>query len=206
MKHMKFLTSIRPSWKTRFSFAILSFGLYLNPVATLAQEKEQVTIKNKTLAYEITKETTDSYIELIQKEINAEKIANLRFSNLKRNAQNEIIGITTQFEDERGTSQQKSEYNSQGIRPFSLRIHENTEGDKYLEIANTSQQFSFSNAESTPAISDFFTHDKDAETDLKADNLTELMQSIQESMQEQQYLILKLFEEAEKQQVEKKSK
>ncbi|WP_413513140.1 hypothetical protein [Myroides odoratus] len=200
---MNFLTSIRPSWQTRFSFALLSFGLYLNPVATLAQEKEQVTIKNKTLAYEITKETTASDLELIQKEINAEKIATLRFSDIKRNAQNEIIGITTQFKDEQGSSQQKSEYNSQGIRPFSIKIHENTEGYKYLEIANTPQQVFFSNSESIPSISNFLQDKKNSRTDYKKDDLMEMMRSMQESMQQQQDLILKIFEEAEKQQAEK---
>lgn len=200
---MNFLTSIRPSWQTRFSFALLSFGLYLNPVATLAQEKEQVTIKNKTLAYEITKETTASDLELIQKEINAEKIATLRFSDIKRNAQNEIIGITTQFKDERGSSQQKSEYNSQGIRPFSIKIHENTEGHKYLEIANTTQQLSFSNTESISSMPNFFMNNKDTLTDFSQHDIREMMQSMQESMRQQQDLILKIFEEAEKQQAEK---
>lgn len=152
---MKLLNLVKPKWKIPIFYILISFSLLLASLHTFAQEKQQVTIKNKTFAYEISKETTAADLETIEKEINAEKVAHLRFSNIKRNANNEIIGITTQFNDERGSSQKKSEYNSQGISPFSVKIHENTQGNKYLEIANNNQPFSSSANTTMPSIADF---------------------------------------------------
>ncbi|MGQ8869106.1 hypothetical protein [Myroides sp. TSA_177.3] len=193
---MKIVTTSTQTWKKATFASLLSFGLLFTSFTTLAQEKEQVTIKNKTLAYEITKETTASDLDMIQKEINAENIAKLKFSNVKRNAKNEIIGLTTQFNDERGTSQKKSEYNSQGIRPFSVKIHENADGYKYLEIAQTNTAFATKNATSNPLLNDLFSDE--LEDDMSSDNMMEMMKSMQESMQQQQELIQKLLQEETK--------
>lgn len=180
--------------------SVLSISVFFISLNTHAQEKEQVTIKNKTVAYEITKETTAADLEQIQKEINAAKVANLRFSNVKRNANQEIISLTTQFNDERGTSQKKSEYNSQGIRPFSVKIHENAAGHKYLEIANTTAPFSTNNQKATltPSISDLFDDDNENIDPFGNDSMMDMMRTIQESMRQQQEIIMKLFEETEK--------
>jgi len=198
MKRLFFLKSL---FFTRLSYVlVLSIGVLFNTFDTHAQEKEQVTIKNKTFAYEITKETTAADLEQIQKEINAEKIANLRFSNVKRNAKQEIISITTQFNDERGSSQKKSEYNSQGIRPFSVKIHENAAGQKYLEIANASMPFSAQSQTATniPNLSDFFDDHTEEGDVFGSDSMMNMMRSIQESMKQQQETMMKLFEETEK--------
>lgn len=198
---MKRLNSFSPLSIARICYvSVLSISVFFISLHTHAQEKEQVTIKNKTFAYEITKETTAADLEQIQKEINAEKIAQLHFSNVKRNAKQEIIGLTTQFKDERGTSQKKSEYNSQGIRPFSVKIHENATGQKYLEIANASTPFSTNNqtATNTPAITDLFDDSHEESDPFASDSMMDMMRAIQESMQQQQETMMKLFEETEK--------
>lgn len=190
---MKPVNLSRSIWKKNLSFSVLSLSLFSLPSTVLAQENEQVTIKNKTFAYEITKETTASDLDLIQKEINAEKIAHLKFSAIKRNAKNEIIGLTTQFKDERGSSQKKSEYNSQGIRPFAVKIHENADGYKYLEIAHPTSSTT-SNTKSNPA-GDFFSDAKEDDFDFGESNIMEMMKAMQESMQQQQELMQKLLQE-----------
>lgn len=195
---MKPLNFSSPTWKRTFSISIFSLSLLFTSFTTLAQEKEQVTIKNKTLAYEITKETTASDLDMIQKEINAEKIADLKFSNVKRNAKNEIIGLTTQFKDERGSSQKKSEYNSQGIRPFAVKIHENAEGYKYLEIANTTPGLAAKQTTSTPSLNDLLSNESSDHFDFGESDIMEMMKAMQESMQQQEELIQKLLQEDKK--------
>lgn len=197
---MKLLDSFSPLSFARICYVtVLSISVCFISLDTHAQEKEQVTIKNKTFAYEITKETTAADLEQIEKEINAEKVAHLRFSNVKRNAKQEIIGLTTEFKDERGSSQKKSEYNSQGIRPFSVKIHENAAGQKYLELANSTAPFSTNNpGTGVPSLTDFFNNDEDEDDSFGSDSMMDMMRSIQESMFQQQETIMKLFEEAEK--------
>lgn len=192
MKPLNFST---PTWKRAFSIAIVNLSLLFTSFTTLAQEKEQVTIKNKTLAYEITKETTASDLDMIQKEINAAKIADLKFSNVKRNAKNEIIGLTTQFKDERGSSQKKSEYNSQGIRPFAVKIHENAEGYKYLEIANATAGLATKQTTSTSSLNDLLSNESSDNFDFGESDMMEMMKAMQESMQQQQELMQKLLQE-----------
>ncbi|MGG5507986.1 MULTISPECIES: hypothetical protein [unclassified Myroides] len=180
---------------TLTSCAIIAcLGLFSIAAPAFAQEKEQFTIKNKTFAYEISKETTAADLAAIEKEINAEKVATLHFSNVKRNEKNEIIGITTQFKDERGSSQKKSEYNSQGIRPFAVKIHENTQGEKYLEITNDSKSFTANTSTNVASFSDFFS-DESTDSLLEQSDIMEMMRTMQESMQQQEEMIKKLFEE-----------
>ncbi len=175
-------------------FSILAcFSLFSLSVTGFAQEKKQFTTKNKTFAYEISKETTADDLTAIEKEINAEKVATLHFSNVKRNEKNEIIGITTQFNDKRGSSQKKSEYNSQGIRPFAVKIHENAEGYKYLEIANSIEGLAKTTA--TPSLNDLLSDESSDNFDFGESDMMEMMKAMQESMQQQEELIKKMFEE-----------
>ncbi|MDR2222628.1 MAG: hypothetical protein LBE34_07790 [Flavobacteriaceae bacterium] len=161
-------------------------------VSVHAQQKESFKVKNTTVQYQISKETTDKDLEEIKKEINQEKVAVLEFSNIKRNNKGEIIALNTQFKDERGSSQSKSEYNSQGISPFSVAIHQNEQGYKYLQITNgtasalplTNQQNARSNA--TPNLSEdaFF-----------APDFMELMQAMQTDMQRQQDMMQQMIQQ-----------
>ena len=193
MKH--FQPTVK-TWKSPVSIALLYLSLFSVSIASYAQEKEQFTIKNKTFAYEITKETTAADLAAIEKEINAEKVASLRFSDVKRNAQNEIVGITTQFNDERGSSQKKSEYNSQGIRPFAVKIHENAKGDKHLEITNDGQPFGGNTTNTSSFISELFSNESTDTLDFGQNDIMNMMRSMQESMRKQQELMQKIMEES----------
>lgn len=199
---MNHFSLIKTSWKSGISIALLNISLVFASLPALAQGKEQVTIKNKTFSYEISKETTAADLEAIEKEINAEKVANLRFSNVKRNANNEIIKITTAFNDEKGSSQKKSEYNSQGIRPFSVIIHEKANGAKYLEITSDVQQFATRISEDVPMISDFLQQDFNTPFEdslgVPQDPLLDLIQSMQADMKQQQEMLQQLLKEKEK--------
>lgn len=196
---MKRFSLTKTTWKSAISIPLLGISLFFSSLSVFAQEKEQVTIKNKTFSYEISKETTAADLEAIEKEINAEKVANLRFSDIKRNSNNEIIQITTQFNDEKGSSQKKSEYNSQGIRPFSVVIHEKANGFKYLEITSDLQQLTTGTMADSPFIPDFlqqhFNTPFEDTLENTQDPLIELMQSLQADMKQQQEMLQKLLKE-----------
>ncbi|MGG5578607.1 hypothetical protein ACPDHL_14875 [Myroides sp. C15-4] len=192
----------KTTWKSTLSITLLGISLFFASLPAFAQGKEQVTIKNKTFSYEISKESTAADLKAIEKEINAEKVANLRFSNIKRNSNNEIIQITTQFNDEKGSSQKKSEYNSQGINPFSVIIHEKENGAKYLEIHSDLYQYATNIEEELPFMRDFLQQNFDTPVgdslEFAQDPLQDLIQSLQTDIKQQQELLQKLMQESRK--------
>ena len=196
---MNHISLTKTTWKSSISIILLGISLSFASLPAFAQGKEQVTIKNKTLSYEISKETTAADLEAIAKEINAEKVANLRFSNVKRNNKNEIIKITTEFNNDKGSSQKKSEYNSEGIRPFSVVIHEKADGSKYLEITSDLQQYASPFAADIPEfLQPNFNDTADDSFDITPDPLLDMIQSMQASMKQQQEMLEKLMKENEK--------
>ncbi|WP_010252456.1 hypothetical protein [Myroides injenensis] len=180
-------------FKSIFNAGILSFLLILISTSTInAQEKKNdFKVKNTTIEYQITKETKDNELEQIKKEVNDEKIAALNFSNIKRNDKGEIIAINTMFKDERGSSQQKSEYNSMGINSFSIIIHEKENGYKYLEIGNSGNNL-FSNKSNFSMQSSMWGDDAEGD-DFFATDFMDLMKSMQEDMKMQQEAFMKMM-------------
>ncbi|WP_267739673.1 hypothetical protein [Myroides injenensis] len=180
-------------FKSIFNAGIVSFLLILISTLTInAQEKKNdFKVKNTTIEYQITKETKDNELEQIKKEVNDEKIAALNFSNIKRNDKGEIISINTMFKDERGSSQQKSEYNSMGINPFSIIIHEKENGYKYLEIGNAGNS-PFSNKSNFSMQSSMWGDDTEGD-DFFATDFMDLMKSMQEDMKAQQEAFMKIM-------------
>lgn len=163
-----------------------------------AQETENVKIKNTTIEYQIDKNTQDIDLEQIKQEVNDEKIATLNFSNIKRNDKGEIIAISTQFKDERGSSQQKTEYNSMGINPFSVVIHERENGEKYLEISNSvknnlAQNNPYANFTMQQSL---FDDDDSSTEDFFSQDFMQLMKTMQEDMQEQQETFIQMMQQA----------
>ncbi|MDR0229269.1 MAG: hypothetical protein LBI72_09420 [Flavobacteriaceae bacterium] len=157
-----------------------------------AQHKDGVKVKNTTVQYQISKQTTDKDLEEIKKEINQEKVAVLEFSNIKRNDKGEIIAINTQFKDERGSSQSKSEYNSNGINPFNVAIHQNEQGYKYLQINNgtsTAMPYGKQQNNNLNAMSNL------SEDALFAPDFMELMQAMQADMQRQQDMMEQMMQQ-----------
>lgn len=184
-KHLKF----------SFLFAFTFLGL----TVVNAQEQKDFKVKNTTIEYQINKNTKDSELEQIKKEVNDEKIANLIFSRIKRNDKGEMIAINTQFKDERGSSQSKTEYNSMGITPFSVIIHHKDDGNKYLEIGgvnaagfssvkNGFMQNTMMNSDDNPAEEAFFGKD-----------MMEMMESMQQDMREQHEAFMKIMQENQSQ-------
>ncbi|TDS53343.1 hypothetical protein [Myroides indicus] len=163
-----------------------------------AQERENIKIENTTIEYQINKNTRNTELEQIKKEVNDEKIAALDFSDIKRNDKGEIIAISTQFKDESGSSQQKTEYNSMGINPFSIVIYEREKGEKFLEISNGNksnlsqnnpyanfmmQQFPFDNDNNnSSSANDYFSSD-----------FMELIKSMQKDMRKQQETFIQMM-------------
>lgn len=180
-------------FKSIFNAGIVSFLLILISTSTInAQEKKNdFKVKNTTIEYQITKETKDNELEQIKKEVNDEKIAALNFSNIKRNDKGEIISINTMFKDERGSSQQKSEYNSMGINPFSIIIHEKENGYKYLEIGNAVNS-PFSNKSNFSMQSSMWGDDTEGD-DFFATDFMDLMKSMQEDIKAQQEAFMKIM-------------
>ena len=112
-----------------------------------ANSDTSLVIKNSKLEYNINKLTTDEALETIKKEINERNVALLNFSEVHRNERGELISITTSFKDNRNNRQKKSEYNSSGISPFSVIIHENEQGNRYLEITSDQNFFYVKNGQ-----------------------------------------------------------
>ncbi len=164
-----------------------------------AQERENIKIKNTTIEYQIDKNTRDAELEQIKKEVNDEKIATLDFSDIKRNDEGKIIAISTRFKDERGSSQQKTEYNSMGINPFSIVIHERENGEKYLDISNGNKSNLAQNNPYANFImqqSPFDDNDDSSAEDFFSSNFIELIKSMQEDMQKQQKTFIQIMEQA----------
>lgn len=176
--------------KLSFLFAFTLLGL----TVVNAQEQKDFKVKNTTIEYQINKNTKDSELEQIKKEVNDEKIANLVFSGIKRNNKGEMIAIKTQFKDERGSSQSKSEYNSMGINPFSVIIHHKDNGEKFLEIGGINPTSSFGSQAAfmqNPFGSMLQEHESES---FFANDMMELMKSMQEDMRNQQESFMKLME------------
>lgn len=185
------------------SVQTLSICLVLILVTTsaTAQEKESLKIKSTTIEYHINKNTKDTELELIKKEVNDQKVANLTFSNIKRNDKGEIISLKTQFKDERGSSQQKSEFNSNGITDFTVKIKENEPGDRYLELGSSSNQNrQFVNTANDPqAARGLYSEQSNKELeDFFAQDFMQLMQTMQQDMKAQQEAFMKIMSEHEK--------
>lgn len=164
-----------------------------------AQERENIKIENTTIEYQINKNTRNTELEQIKKEVNDEKIAALDFSDIKRNDKGEIIAISTQFKDERGSSQQKTEYNSMGINPFSIVIHERENGEKYLDISNGNKSNLAQNNPYANFImqqSPFDNNNDSSAEDFFSSDFIELMKSMQEDMQKQQKTFIQIMEQA----------
>lgn len=162
-----------------------------------AQEKESLKIKSTTVEYLINKDTKDNELDEIKKEVNNEKIANLTFSNIKRNDKGQIIAISTGFKDERGSSQQKSEYNSNGINDFTVKIHQNEAGQRYLELGTKSYQM-LNTANDPQAGRGLYSQQINEEyEDFFSQDFMQLLKGMQEDMKAQQEAFKKLLEEQE---------
>lgn len=183
--------------------AICSTILFFTISGVNAQEKESLKIKSTTVEYLINKDTKDNELEEIKKEVNNEKIANLTFSNIKRNDKGQIIAISTRFKDERGSSQQKSEYNSNGISDFTVKIHQSETGQRYLELGNKSNQ-TLNIANDPQAGRALYSQELNEEyEDFFAQDFMQLMKGMQEDMKVQQEAFLKMLNEHEQEAAKK---
>lgn len=185
------------------SIQILSICLILILItnSAIAQEKEKLKTENTTVEYHINKETKDTDLEFIKKGVNDQKVANLTFSNIKRNDRGEIISLNTQFKDERGSFQQKAEYNSNGISGFIIIIHENETGYRYLELRSVSNQNNqyLNTANDPQAARGLYSEQSDKELeDFFAQDFMQLMQNMQQDMKAQQEAFMKIMSEHEK--------
>lgn len=188
----KFINCIKTN-----SVQTLSYCLVLISVISSAnaQEKESLNIKSTTIAYHITKNTKDTELEEIKKEVNNEKIANLSFSNIKRNEKGEIIQLNTKFIDQRGSSQQKSEFNSSGIADFTVKIHSDESGTKYLELGTNSNTALHTSHDPHHSRSLYSEQATDGLEDFFAQDFMQLMNSMQTDMKNQREEFLRLLNE-----------
>lgn len=196
----KFILSFRSIQSRAVLYSAILFSV-INGVN--AQEKESLKIKSTTVEYLINKNTKDNELEEIKKEVNDEKIANLAFSNIKRNDKGEIIAISTSFKDERGSSQQKSEYNSNGISDFTVKIHQNESGQRYLELGAKSQQM-FNIANDPQAGRALYSEQVNEDfEDFFSQDFMQLLQGMQEDMKAQQEAFKKILEAQEQKDAKK---
>ncbi len=165
---------------------------------TIANTKEQdgFKVRNSFTSFLITKNTTDAELEKIKKEVNEEKIADIVFSEIKRNSNDEIVAITTKFKDERGFSQCKSEYNSMGITPVTIIIHEISDGSKYLEISSTATDGLFNKGNFSILSSMWGDDNGNMSEFFLEEDFVEIMNSMIENMQKQQEFFMKMMSDS----------
>lgn len=165
---------------------------------TIANTKEQNSfkVKNSTTGFLVTKNTTDAELEQIKKEVNDEKIADIVFSEVKRNSKDEIIAITTKFKDERGFSQCKSEYNSIGISPLTIIIHEIDNGSKYLEICSSTTDGLYNKGNFSILSSMWGDDNGDMSEFFFEKDFEEIMNSMIQNMQKQQEFFMKMMSDS----------
>lgn len=164
----------------------------------IANKKEHngYKVKNTTTGFSVTKNTTDAELEKITKEVNDQKIADIVFSEVKRNSKDEIIAITTKFKDERGFSQCKSEYNSMGISPETIVIHEIDDGSKYLEICSSTTDGLYNKGNFSILSSMWGDDNGDMSEFFFEKDFEESMNSMLENMQKQQELFIKMMSDS----------
>lgn len=180
-----------------FTVLVLAAVLFFSSSTINAQDKEGLNIKSTTIEYHISKNTKDSELDEIKKEVNNEKIANLTFSNIKRNAKGELISLKTSFKDQRGSSQQKSEYNSNGIADFTVKIHQNESGERYLELGNRTKPM-LNTANDPHAERALYSEQANDEfEEFFAQDFMQLMKGMQEDMKAQQEMFFNLLREHE---------
>ena len=184
---------------------VLATFLFFSGSTVNAQEKEGLNIKSTTIEYHINKNTKDSELDEIKKEVNNEKIANLSFSNIKRNEKGELISLKTSFRDERGSSQQKSEYNSNGIADFTVKIHQNEAGERYLELGNRTNPLLNIANDPQAGRALYSEQANDEFEEFFAQDFMQLMKGMQEDMKAQQDMFINLLREHEEALTKEKS-
>lgn len=107
-------------------------------IFSFSTAKAQQVDPDKTIKYNITKNTSDLELGDIAKNVNKENIGKLTFSKTKRNKQGELTNLDMVFHDKDGGSLHKNQYNSEGIAAVDILLYENFEGERSLEIENTS--------------------------------------------------------------------
>ncbi|MUV02972.1 M48 family metalloprotease [Flavobacterium rakeshii] len=145
------------SWKYAIVLPVLIAFMVLFQIRVIAQEKstdkaiEEVSYEKFKMALEITKDATDAELEKIKELFKKEFGANVTFSNLTRNSNNEITAIKVTVND--GNQSKVYQTNStQPINRFEIAIESNEDtgnkiafnalpvNDQYQNYANSYYQ------------------------------------------------------------------
>jgi BlaR1 peptidase M56 len=112
----------RNSWKYATVLPLLTIFMLQFQVETVAQEKDSAEKYQETNPYEVKvdKNSTDDYLKL-QAEIFKKKHGiDVKFSNVKRNSDKEIVAIKTSYKDKDGNSGNTYQKSDKPIQPFKL--------------------------------------------------------------------------------------
>lgn len=112
----------RNSWKYATVLPLLTIFMLQFQVETVAQEKDSAEKYQETNPYEVKvdKNSTDDYLKL-QAEIFKKKHGiDVKFSNVKRNSDKEIVAIKTSYKDKDGNSGNTYQKSDEPIQPFKL--------------------------------------------------------------------------------------
>lgn len=112
----------RNSWKYVTVLPLLTIFMLQFQVKTVAQEKASNEKYQEVNPYEVKvdKNSTDDYLKL-QSEIFKKKHGiDVKFSNVKRNSDKEIVAIKTSYKDKEGHSGNTYQKSDEPIQPFKL--------------------------------------------------------------------------------------
>jgi hypothetical protein len=154
------------SWKYALVLPVLVAFVFLFQMEVIAQEKAIIKkeIKNNPTdaesidVYKIKKNTTDKELQETAKLLSEKYAIKTTFSKIKRNANNELIGIKIKLQKGKEIATETEVHSSEPLKDFGIAISKNKNGTTNIGIvtdkgeSSTSNEIGYNSDEPTPPI------------------------------------------------------
>lgn len=135
----------RNSWKYYVVIPALVAFVLVFQVETIAKEKQQIVqsgngeIKSMDV-YKIKKTSTDADLKEIKEKLKSIHNVDFQASEIKRNAQNQLISIKIDIKNGKQTAQSIQTSGNEAIKDFGILVTTDENGIKKIGIQTTSEQ------------------------------------------------------------------
>jgi hypothetical protein len=141
------------SWKYVLVLPVLVAFVFLFQMEVIAQEKAIIKkeIKNNPTdaesidVYKIKKNTTDKELQETAKLLSEKYAIKTTFSKIKRNANNELIGIKIKLQKGKEIATETEVHSSEPLKDFGIAISKNKNGTTNIGIVTDKEESSTSN-------------------------------------------------------------
>lgn len=135
----------RNSWKYYVVIPALVAFVLVFQVETIAKEKQQIVQSSngeiKSLdVYKIKKTSTDADLKEIKEKLKSIHNVDFQASEIKRNAQNQLISIKIDIKNGKQTAQSIQTSGNEAIKDFGILVTTDENGIKKIGIQTTSEQ------------------------------------------------------------------